>query len=112
MPLNLPKILLLSAVIPLHVLVAYHPATLATALIGFGAFVTIAHDIQYHAIVWHAQQSRLHRPGPAQEGHGLAGLICRHLAIYLACALAFGLGSWGLGCFFGLSLDFALSELH
>src|SRR5262249_33808002 len=55
-PINLPKVLFVAAVVPLHVLVCYHPATLTTTLLSFAAFVTIFHDLQYHAIVWHTQK--------------------------------------------------------
>ncbi len=48
--LNAPKILLFTAVLPLHILVCFSAAVLTAPLITFSAFVTIYHDIQYHVL--------------------------------------------------------------
>ncbi|MBY0232786.1 MAG: hypothetical protein K2W96_26185 [Gemmataceae bacterium] len=95
---NLPKVLLLLAVVPLHLFVAYHPAMLATNVLFFGAFVTIFHDVQYHAIVWHAQQAKFSRPDTDRSKHGLAGWISRHFALYAVAALLMGASAWFVGC--------------
>jgi hypothetical protein len=101
-PLNVPKILLLTAIVPLHVLVGYHPAMLTTTFLAFVACVTVTHDFQYHAFVWHMQQQRLKQAGEDRAAHGLAALICSHLVIYLACAVWLGIVSWGVGCLIGI----------
>lgn len=95
--LNLAKLLFLLAVVPLHVFVGWHPATFATSLLGFAAFVTIFHDLQYHAIVWHAQQMKLAR-APDPSRHGLSALVSRNLLVFLGCATAMGVASWLVGC--------------
>ena len=97
-PVNVPKVLFLLAVVPLHVFVCFHPATRTAGLLGFAAYVTVFHDIQYQAIVWHAQKARLNRPGVDRKAHGLAALICSHLGIYLACAVSMGVVLWAIGC--------------
>ncbi len=96
-PVNVPKALFLLAVVPLHVFVAWSPATLATDLIGFAAFVTIFHDIQYHAIVWHAQRAKLDRAIDPSK-HGLSAWVCSHVLIFLGCATLMGVGAWFIGC--------------
>ena len=55
----------------------------------FAAFVTIFHDLQYHAIVWFHNRNRYARPG---EGHGLARHVNASLVRYLGFAAAFSLG--------------------
>ncbi|MFO0968134.1 MAG: hypothetical protein U0793_21470 [Gemmataceae bacterium] len=94
----MPKILFLLAVVPLHVFVCYHPAVLTAPIYAFAAFVTVFHDLQYHAIVWHYQRNRIHRPGVDPRRFGLAALVSRNLVIFLGCAVLLGVGSWGLGC--------------
>ena len=90
LPINLPKVLFLLGVVPLHVVICYHPATLTAPVVAFSAFVTIFHDLQYHAIVWHYQRNRCHVPGTDPRRFGLAAFISRHFLIYAACALAVG----------------------
>jgi hypothetical protein len=101
-PVNVPKILFLLAVVPLHVVVCYHPAMYAmdeaVVFLSFAAFVTVFHDIQYHAIVWHYQKNRYRRPGADARRYGPAALVGRHFAIYAACAVLLGVGAWVLGC--------------
>jgi hypothetical protein len=102
LPLNLPKLLFLAAVVPLHLLICYHPATLTAGLLGFSAFVTIFHDLQYHAIVWHYQRNRCHRPGADPKRFGAAWWLSRHLGIYLGCAVLMALIGWRIGCAFSV----------
>jgi hypothetical protein len=97
-PLNGPKILFLLAVVPLHVYVCYSPAVLTASLLAFGAFVTVFHDIQYHAIVWFHHRNRYHRPGVDKKQFGLAPKISRHFAIYAICAIGFAAVFRLLGC--------------
>ncbi len=67
------------AVVPLHVYVCYASAVLTAPLLAFGAFVTIFHDIQYHAIIWFHHRNRYHRPGVDQRQFGPAPKISRNL---------------------------------
>lgn len=99
-PINLPKILFMLAVVPLHVYVCYSSAVLTAPLLAFGAFVTIFHDIQYHAIVWFHHRNRYHRPGVDPWQFGLAPKISRNLLTYFGCAIFFAAIFRLLGCTF------------
>ena len=55
---NGPKMLFLLAVLPLHIYVCYSNAILTASVLAFSAFVTIFHDIQYHAIIWFHHRNR------------------------------------------------------
>lgn len=101
-PVNLPKALFLLTVVPLHVFVCYHPAVLTTSLLSFSAFVTIFHDLQYHAIVWHTQRNRFGRPGVDRQRYGLAAHVSRHFLIYMTCAVLMGVAGWWIGCNLGV----------
>jgi len=124
---NAAKILFLCAVIPLHLVVCYHPDSSTLALLGFSACVTIFHDVQYHAIVWWYQRNRMEKAGglidPAEPSHqssrslaalrriflpraareatekyGLASKIGTSLPIYIICAVGMGLTFGLMGC--------------
>jgi hypothetical protein len=86
-PLNLPKLLYLAAVIPFYAFVCYHPATRTAPLLGFVAFVTISHDIHYQALVWFHHRNRYHARGVDPRAFGLASLLSRNLPTYLGCAV-------------------------
>ena len=96
--LNLPKILFLSAVVPLHVYVCFSDAVLTADLLAFSAFITIFHDIQYHAIVWFHHRNRYHRPNVDQKQFGLAPKISKNLLVYATCAVGFAFIFRLLGC--------------
>ena len=96
---NLPKLMFLAAVIPLHMLVCYHPSSTTLALLGFSACVTIFHDVQYHAIVWYHQKNRMTKAGDERFAkYGLAARISRSFPVYFACAVAMGVTLGLLGC--------------
>lgn len=97
--LNLPKIMFMLAVVPLHMVVCYHPASTTLNLLGFSACVTIFHDMQYHAIVWYYQKNRTAKAGgAAREKYGFAAKIGRSFPLYLLCAVGMGLTLGLLGC--------------
>lgn len=95
---NGAKVLFLLAVVPLHVYVCFSSAVLSASLLAFAAFVTIFHDIQYHAIIWFHHRNRYHRPGVDKQRFGLAPKISRNLATYFGCAIFFALIFRLLGC--------------
>ena len=97
---NLPKILFLLAVVPLHIYVCFSDAVLTAELLAFGAFVTIFHDIQYHAIVWFHHRNRYHRPGVDKSQFGMAPKVSINLATYFVCAIFFAAVFRLLGCTF------------
>jgi hypothetical protein len=88
LPVNVPKILFLAAVVPLHLTIGYSEAVLTAPILGFAAFVTIFHDVQYHAIVWFYQRNR-YRSGEAAR-FGPAAWVGRSFVIFMACALTSG----------------------
>ena len=99
---NGPKILFLLAVVPLHVYVCLSPAVLTASLLAFSAFITIFHDIQYHAIVWFHHRNRYHRPGVDAKRYGLAPKISKNLLTYFGIAIFFALIFRLLGCSFAV----------
>jgi len=86
--LNVPKILFFIALIPLYAYINYSPAVTTAPLIAFTAFVTIYHDVQYHAIVWFYSQNRYHKPGVDTKKYGLAVKLSQNFAIYAAAGIA------------------------
>jgi hypothetical protein len=99
---NGPKTLFLLAVLPLHIYVCYSDAILTASVLAFSAFVTIFHDIQYHAIIWFHHRNRYHKPGVDKARFGLAPKVSRNLATYFACAIFFAALFRLLGCTFDI----------
>lgn len=96
-PLNVPKLLLFTAVLPLHMVVCFSQAALTAPLITFSAFITIYHDIQYHVLVYCHQQNRF-RQNPDAKAHGIAAVLSKNVFVFGASAVAFGLLVRGFGC--------------
>ncbi len=96
----LPKILFLSAVLPLHLYMCYSQHLLGVGLLTFTMIVTIYHDCQYLAIVWFYNEKRYEGdPQKAEKRFGLAAKISRNFILYLVFAIAaISLPIWGLGC--------------
>jgi len=101
--INGPKILFMLAVVPLHVYVCFSTTVLTAPLLAFGAFVTIFHDFQYHAIVYFYHRNRYHRPEVDQKQFGWAPKICGNLFVYAVCAIGFAAVIRLLGCAFELN---------
>jgi len=95
--LNVPKILLFTAVLPLHIIVCFSAAVLTAPLITFSAFVTIYHDIQYHVLVFCHQRNRF-RDREVARAAGIASMLSRNVLIFGGTAVVFGLLVRGLGC--------------
>jgi len=96
-PLNVPKLLLFTAVLPLHMVVCFSQSVLTAPLITFSAFVTIYHDIQYHVLVYCHQQNRF-RDNPRAKEYGIAAVLSKNVFIFGAAAVSFGLLVRGFGC--------------
>jgi hypothetical protein len=96
-PLNVPKILLFTAVLPLHMAVCFSQSVLTAPLITFSAFVTIYHDIQYHVLVYCHQQNRF-RNNPSAAAHGIAATLSKNVFFFAASAVSFGLLVRAFGC--------------
>jgi hypothetical protein len=80
--IDLPKYLLLAAVIPLHWLTFAYMSWQAAV-----PTVTIVHNLQYHAIVWFHNRNR-YADGAAEHGR-LPVAVSRSLLTYAAIGLAF-----------------------
>jgi hypothetical protein len=108
-PADVPKLLLLAAVVPLHWLTFAYMSWQAAV-----PTVTIVHNLQYHALVWFHNRNRYAGRG----GYGtIPAAVSRSLLAYAGVALAFSalyripgfeLGkvsdlAFGLFCGFGLT---------
>lgn len=96
-PLNVPKVLLFAAVLPLHMLVCFSESVLTAPLVTFSAFVTIYHDIQYHVLVYCHQQNRF-RNNPNARDHGIAAVLSKNVFTFAASAIGFGVLVRCFGC--------------
>lgn len=96
-PLNVPKLLLFGAVLPLHMVVCFSQSVLTAPIITFSAFITIYHDIQYHVLVYCHQQNRF-RSRPEAKGHGLSAVLSKNVLLFAVSAVGFGLLVRGFGC--------------
>ncbi len=85
-PLNVPKLLLLAGIIPLH--------WLTFACMSWQAAVptvTIVHNLQYHAIVWFHNRNR-YAGAESVSRHGrIPAAVGRSFLAYVVVALAFSL---------------------
>ena len=82
--IDLPKYLLLAAVIPLHWLTFAYMSWQAAV-----PTVTIVHNLQYHAIVWFHNRNR-YREDAARHGR-IPAAVSRSLLAYAAIGLVFSL---------------------
>jgi hypothetical protein len=83
---NLPKMLLLAGVVPLH--------WLTFAFLSWQAAVptvTIVHNLQYHAIIWFHNRNRYSTPETARRNGLIPAAVSRSLLAYLGVGLAFSL---------------------
>ena len=101
--LNMPKLMFMAAVIPLHVTICFTPAVWTAPLLGFSAFVTIFHDVQYHAIVWYYQRNRIHKPDTDRKRFGLAAHISSRFPVYMCYAMTMGILFGLTGCLLQLN---------
>jgi hypothetical protein len=100
LPLNGPKLLFMAALIPLYSVICYSPAVITAPLLAFGAFVTVYHDVQYHAIVYFYSRNRYHKPGTDQKKFGLAPRLTKNFATYMVAGIAMAGLFRLLGCSF------------
>lgn len=91
-PINVPKLLLLGAAVPMHWIVlrmlepVQPPSAAALAAV---ATLTIYHNIQYHRIIWFHNYNKYGRPGAAK--FGAASMISKNVWTYIGCAIGFGM---------------------
>jgi len=86
---NLPKLLLLGACVPMHwvVLRVLEPVPAADAAVVV-ATLTIYHNIQYHRIIWFHNRNKYGRAHAAD--YGAASAISKNVWRYIGFALVFG----------------------
>jgi len=91
-PVNVPKLLLLAAAIPMHWVVLYALAPVpdpAAAALAAVATLTIYHNIQYHRIIWFHNKNKY--SGEGAKDYGAASKISKTVWHYIAFAIAFGM---------------------
>jgi hypothetical protein len=90
-PINIPKLLLLAAAVPMHWIVlrllepVQPPSAAALAAV---ATLTIYHNIQYHRIIWFHNRNKYGRA--TSKNYGAASTISKSVWTYIGFALAFG----------------------
>ena len=90
-PVNIPKLLLLGAAMPMHWVVlrllepVQPPSAAALAAV---ATLTIYHNIQYHRIIWFHNRNKYGRPN--SKNYGAASMISKSVWSYIGFALVFG----------------------
>ena len=89
--INIPKLLLLAAALPMHwiVLRLLEPVQPAAAgALAAVATLTIYHNIQYHRIIWFHNRNKYAREG--SKKYGAASVISKSVWSYIGFALVFG----------------------
>jgi hypothetical protein len=90
-PVNIPKLLLLAAAVPMHWIVLWllepvqPPSAAALAAV---ATLTIYHNIQYHRIIWFHNRNKYGRA--TSKNYGAASTISKSVWTYIGFALLFG----------------------
>jgi hypothetical protein len=87
---NLPKVLLFLAYVPLHLLLLLYPTVVGRYdILLFNAVITLPHNVQYLAIVWFHNKNRYHTP-EARQHYGLAASVSATLPWFLGVATVYG----------------------
>ncbi|MGA2879464.1 MAG: hypothetical protein ABSG13_10975 [Bryobacteraceae bacterium] len=87
LPLNLPKLMLLSVLVPLQWIAFLYAARFgAEGILRAGITLGLFHSFQYHRLLWFHNKNRYSTPG-ASEQHGLAAYFARDLGYYILVAL-------------------------
>jgi hypothetical protein len=114
---NKPKLLLLSAVIPLPLIVSMSSLASIAPYILLAAATTIYHNIQYQGIVWYYAGNRYRRKQKEQEkkvDFGLATKLTRSFLGYYLAAILFTIiyryTLWGSSDSLNLPFVFKLKE--
>jgi hypothetical protein len=87
LPINLPKLLLLAAAVPMHWIVLKCLEPSPEGPLAAVASLTIYHNLQYHRIVWFHNRNKYVGSG---IDYGLASRINKSVWHYAGFALAFG----------------------
>lgn len=113
---NVPKLLLLAGIVPLHWL-TFHFLSWKAAV----PTVTIVHNLQYHALIWFHNRNKYGGGGETAHRHGLIPKIVStgivpYAAVALLFSLAYRLPGFHLGAVsdlaFGLFCGFGLTHYY
>jgi len=85
---NLPKLTLLAAALPMHWIVLRLLEPAPEGAFAAVATLTIYHNIQYHRIIWFHNQNKYNRPQSAD--YGAASILNKTVWRYIAVAILFG----------------------
>lgn len=87
LPLNLPKLALIAAVVPLQWLAFAHASAFGPdGIIRAGITLGLFHSLQYHRLLWFHNHNRYRVP-EAEERNGLAARLAENVWVYLAVAI-------------------------
>jgi hypothetical protein len=104
-PLNIPKCLLLAAIIPLHWLTFTYMSWQAAT-----PTITIVHNLQYHALIWFHNRNRYGGPQAGDRNGRIPAAVSRSLLAYAGVALTFSalyrIPGFHLGNISGLAFGF------
>jgi hypothetical protein len=83
-PLNVPKVLLIAGVAPLHFLTFATMSWQASV-----PTVTIVHNLQYHALIWFYNRNRYSSADVSTRNGRIPGAVAASLLAYIGIALVF-----------------------
>ena len=85
-PMNLPKLLLLAALVPLQWLAFGYAARFGPdGIVRAGIALGLFHSLQYHRLMWFHNKNRYQTPD-ARAKHGLAAVLAQKFGYYFAAA--------------------------
>jgi hypothetical protein len=85
-PMNLPKLLLLSGLVPLQWLAFGYAARFgADGIVRAGIALGLFHSLQYHRLMWFHNKNRYQTPD-AEAKHGMAAVLGQKFGYYFAVA--------------------------
>ena len=86
-PMNLPKLLLLAALVPLQWLAFGYAARFGPdGIVRAGMALGLFHSLQYHRLMWFHNKNRYQTPD-ARAKHGLAAVLAQKFGYYFAAAV-------------------------
>jgi len=85
-PMNLPKLLLLTGLVPLQWLAFSYAARFGPdGVVRAGIALGLFHSLQYHRLMWFHNKNRYQTPD-AKSKHGLAAVLAQKFGYYFAVA--------------------------
>ena len=84
--MNVPKLMLLSLVVPLHWIAFLYAAGRPELMLIASLAVNVGHSLQYHRLTWFHNQNRY--ANESRETVGLASVVNSRVAFYLIASIA------------------------